>query len=98
MGQSVSRDRECIACGQPFRGNPCVYCGKAATTVDHIRPLARGGHEIEANLTAACKRCNSSKGAKLLTEWRPERVARAIAVSPAVAKEYERQLTEIVSA
>src|SRR5256885_2136299 len=23
---------------------PCVYCGDPATTVDHIRPLVRGGH------------------------------------------------------
>jgi 5-methylcytosine-specific restriction endonuclease McrA len=70
---------------------PCVYCGGSATTVDHIRPLARGGHEAAANLAPACTRCNASKGARLLTEWRPDRVAQAIAASPLVAAEYRRQ-------
>lgn len=38
-------------------------------TVDHIKPLARGGkHEIE-NLAPACLPCNCSKGTKLLSEW-----------------------------
>jgi hypothetical protein len=76
----------------------CVYCGKAATTIDHVCPLARGGHEIETNLVPACGHCNSSKCDRLLTEWRPDRVAHAVAVSPLVAAEYERQLTEATEA
>jgi 5-methylcytosine-specific restriction endonuclease McrA len=71
---------------------PCVYCGAAATTVDHIRPLARGGHEVETNLVPACQPCNSSKHDRLLTEWRPDRVAHAITASPLVAIEYQRQI------
>lgn len=67
---------------------PCVYCGTPATSVDHVRPLARGGLEIEANLVPACDRCNSGKRDRLLTEWRPERVARAVACSPIVAAEW----------
>ena len=76
---------------------PCVYCGALATTIDHIRPLARGGHEVEANLVPACRSCNSSKSDRLLTEWRPDRVARAVAVSPLVQAEYERQATEVAA-
>lgn len=64
---------------------PCVYCGATAASVDHITPLARGGFEIEANLVPACGSCNSSKGAKLLSEWDPVRVAHAAACSPKVA-------------
>ena len=64
---------------------PCVYCGQPATTVDHVRPLARGGWEHEANLVPACGSCNYSKCARLLTEWRPDRVAHAVACSPVVA-------------
>ena len=34
-------------------------------TVDHIIPLKRGGTDTLDNVQLACKRCNSSKGAKL---------------------------------
>lgn len=72
----------------------CVYCGTQATTVDHIRPLSRGGWEHESNLVAACKSCNYSKSNRLLTEWRrQDRVAHAVKRSPLVAAEWAR-LTE----
>lgn len=69
---------------------PCVYCDAAAETVDHVRPLARGGHEAEDNLVPACTSCNSRKSWKLLTEWDPGRVAHGVAHSPLVAAELER--------
>ena len=70
---------------------PCVYCGDAAATVDHVRPIARGGWEHESNLVPACGPCNYSKGPRLLTEWRSaRRVAWGIAHSPKVAAEYDQ--------
>ena len=72
---------------------PCVYCGAEATTVDHVRPLSRGGHEAEYNLVPACLFCNCSKNDRLLTEWRPDRVAYAVAHSPKVEAEYVRLLS-----
>jgi 5-methylcytosine-specific restriction endonuclease McrA len=42
----------------------CAYCGADATEVDHITPVKHGGTDDEANLTAACVRCNRSKGTK----------------------------------
>jgi 5-methylcytosine-specific restriction endonuclease McrA len=48
---------------------PCAYCSNVATTVDHVIPLSRGGTNFEGNLVPACRRCNSSKGTKLLIEW-----------------------------
>jgi 5-methylcytosine-specific restriction endonuclease McrA len=71
---------------------PCVYCGRPATTVDHVRPLSRGGHEAAYNLAPACERCNKAKGAKLLTEWDQVRVAHGATHSPIVAAELEREL------
>lgn len=71
---------------------PCVYCDAKATTVDHVRPLSRGGAEHEENLVPACKPCNSSKGPKLLTEWRPDRVAHGTERSPIVGAELARLL------
>jgi 5-methylcytosine-specific restriction endonuclease McrA len=50
-------------------GNCCVYCGREATTVDHIQPVSRGGTDDEANLVAACGMCNVSKGPLTPTEW-----------------------------
>src|SRR5213082_2836755 len=47
----------------------CAYCGKqvgaAALTMDHVVPVARGGHSARGNVVAACKECNNRK--KLLT-------------------------------
>jgi 5-methylcytosine-specific restriction endonuclease McrA len=41
----------------------CAYCGAAANVIDHITPLAAGGHPTDPrNLTAACAGCNARKG------------------------------------
>lgn len=54
-----------------LRSAQCAYCGQAGGTVDHLVPLSRGGQHAEGNLVPACRSCNSSKGDKLLVEWRP---------------------------
>ena len=69
---------------------PCVYCDNPAKHVDHVRPLSRGGWEHESNLVPACGSCNSSKSDRLLTEWRPDRVAHGVSCSPIVAAEWAR--------
>lgn len=53
-------------------GKICVYCNKSLNdfTIDHMLPLCRGGDNSFNNLTISCKSCNSSKGKKLLGEWR----------------------------
>jgi hypothetical protein len=43
----------------------CVYCGSAATAVDHVFPKSLGGLTVERNLVAACRPCNSHKGGRL---------------------------------
>jgi hypothetical protein len=70
---------------------PCVYCGAAASSIDHVRPLAAGGDEREDNLVPACGGCNKSKHAKLLIHWDPVKVAYGAAHSPAVAAELQRE-------
>ncbi len=49
--------------------DPCTYCGGPAGTLDHIVPRHRGGANLPDNATAACQRCNSSKGRKPLLLW-----------------------------
>lgn len=42
-------------------GNRCGYCGKAASTIDHVLPRSRGGKNSWENLVACCLRCNNVK-------------------------------------
>lgn len=53
----------------------CAYCLfpqellPGVLTIDHVVPLSRGGlHDIK-NVVPACRSCNASKGAKLVSEW-----------------------------
>src|SRR5699024_6939227 len=36
----------------------CGYCGKTASTIDHVLPRSRGGADSWENLVACCLRCN----------------------------------------
>jgi 5-methylcytosine-specific restriction endonuclease McrA len=40
----------------------CGYCGKQATTVDHVTPRVNGGQTTWLNTVSACLRCNGKKG------------------------------------
>lgn len=48
-----------------YYGNRCWICRAPATCTDHVKPIAKGGPHMLANLRPACGTCNSSKGA----EW-----------------------------
>lgn len=51
-------------------GYVCTYCKDPDSfECDHVVPRSRGGLSTAENLVAACKSCNSSKGARLLSEW-----------------------------
>lgn len=39
----------------------CWLCGREATTIDHVKPISRGGSHMLANLRPACGPCNSGK-------------------------------------
>lgn len=66
-------------------GGRCAYCPAALASgfhLDHIVPLARGGHHAIGNLAPACPDCNLSKGKLLLTEWRKRRQAQPLHPNP----------------
>ena len=44
----------------------CAYCGKSASTIDHVFPRSRGGASSWENLVACCLRCNNDKSDKTL--------------------------------
>lgn len=52
--------------------NRCAYCGgnTGGIHMEHVIPISRGGRHAIGNVLPACRTCNLSKGAKLLTEWR----------------------------
>lgn len=46
-------------------GEQCVYCGCnniLILTIDHIKPLARGGEDSKKNKQVVCFTCNQLKG------------------------------------
>jgi 5-methylcytosine-specific restriction endonuclease McrA len=47
-------------------GRKCAYCGKenVPLQIEHIVPRAKGGSNRVSNLTLACEKCNTAKGAK----------------------------------
>jgi 5-methylcytosine-specific restriction endonuclease McrA len=46
-------------------GRQCWWCGRPATTVDHVLAVVLGGATELANLVPSCARCNYSRGATL---------------------------------
>ncbi|MFT7600292.1 MAG: 5-methylcytosine-specific restriction endonuclease McrA [Acidimicrobiales bacterium] len=46
----------------------CQYCQGPAESIDHIQPRSRGGKHEWMNVVACCRRCNSTKGDRLLDE------------------------------
>jgi len=56
-------------------GGHCVYCGAAATSLDHVVPKSRGGPHTWDNVVSACGRCNHAKADRAVAEmgWRLRR-------------------------
>ena len=56
-------------------GGRCVYCGAAATSLDHVVPKSRGGPHSWDNVVSACGRCNHVKADRAVAEmgWRLRR-------------------------
>jgi len=53
-------------------GPACLCCGEIKPlTMDHVVPIACGGHHVIGNVQPLCLSCNSSKGTKTI-EYRPD--------------------------
>lgn len=61
------RMRALVAAG----GQTCHYCGAAATTVEHLEPVATSGGA--GPLVPACAPCNYGRGARLGNRLRRRR-------------------------
>lgn len=64
-GRSSKRDAQSIVRRQVLAdaGGICEWCGAPASEVDHLVPVKLGGTDARANLLAACRTCNRSRGA-----------------------------------
>lgn len=53
----------------------CAYCGifVERPVIEHVIPLARGGRHAIGNVLPACSKCNASKHALFIMEWRNRR-------------------------
>jgi 5-methylcytosine-specific restriction endonuclease McrA len=58
--------RRVLFCRDNWR---CTYCGRDGgardLTLDHVKPLSRGGTHSWDNVVTACRRCNQRKGDRL---------------------------------
>jgi 5-methylcytosine-specific restriction endonuclease McrA len=59
------------------KGRACWWCGRTATTIDHVIPVAIGGGHGLDNLVPACTRCNYSRGASFGNRMRGQAPAPA---------------------
>lgn len=50
-------------------GGRCAYCGRSASTWDHVIPVMQGGRTTPSNIVPACAPCNSSKRDQNVFEW-----------------------------
>lgn len=55
----------------------CAYCGRRATTVDHVVPRSRGGQDTWLNTVAACASDNHRKADRT-----PEQAGMRLLVRP----------------
>ncbi len=44
-----------------YWGNKCWMCGGPVESIDHVKPVTKGGWDALCNLRPACSSCNSSK-------------------------------------
>jgi 5-methylcytosine-specific restriction endonuclease McrA len=58
------------------KGRRCHWCGRPATTVDHVVARVLGGAHDLSNLVPSCAKCNYSRGAALGNRLRPRRMRR----------------------
>ena len=79
-------------------GHRCQYCGRKATDADHIIPMKLGGSDEPNNLTASCRNCNASKGARRLSDEVEKRVKLKAFIKADFVREIHQSYTSSVRA
>ncbi len=66
LGEVPSVAQQDLQWRRILKGDPCAYCGDPSRDADHIHATWTGGERGWTNMTASCRRCNSSKNARTL--------------------------------
>jgi hypothetical protein len=61
-----ARDKVCVYCGVLMKQYPHAMCASGAT-IEHFNN--DGPFDKKQNAAICCRRCNSSKGTKSLSDW-----------------------------
>lgn len=79
-----------------FYGNKCWICGGPYESLDHVKPLIRGGNNLPSNLRPACLKCNSSKGCKWPINTKPtfERVYGS-KITPSIRRKNRQDISQV---
>ena len=64
-----SHDRRWRGSLHQLTGRRCLYCGDPSQSIDHVRPLSRGGLSVTENCVPACLSCNGQKGDSDVFLW-----------------------------
>jgi hypothetical protein len=79
----------------------CRYCGcnDVPLTVDHLVLWEDGGPSTEANLVAACKKCNNTRGNTPYAEWLRSRYYQRVSQNlPPMVQEANEKLAHTLAA
>ena len=63
MGKRKLQGGRCAYCGQSM--GPAEECRRTSETADHVVPVKLGGRTTRDNIVAACRDCNTRKGANV---------------------------------
>jgi len=64
-----SHDRRWRGSLHLLTGRRCLYCGNPSQSIDHVKPLSRGGQSVTENCVPACLSCNGKKGDSEVLLW-----------------------------
>jgi len=67
--EDVKRQGDCQNWKCWWQGPGCTIDCRDKYEVDHMIPLARGGHNYPGNIVISCPHCNRSKKDKMPEEW-----------------------------
>lgn len=63
------RRSEDVAYRRAMRDDPCAYCGRPTTQLDHIEPRSTGGADGWSNRAGTCASCNGRKMDMPMLHW-----------------------------
>lgn len=78
-------NRAAVLSGKP----KCFYCGKRASSIDHVVPVSKGGANDITNFVPCCEECNRRKSNFDLYEFRIRQEMRKKAIKPLNADQFK---------